>query len=210
MQTRIPVQERFRKSWNEAQVIVTHEDIAEYENSKKQICVPHTETKNSSESQIKSRLNTNDMDNEHTRKEILQKRLMDLQNSLLQFRMVEQRLQIPKKQCGNACAEDSNFSPRSVMSTASSENFNWIIPSYSVSKSLPSSPVGGTLPNTTFSPTVPTSPHGHFSFIPENLRFLEESEYLSEAHEIDNGFRQTQGCFDLPQGKFSVRKLLSI
>ena len=201
MQTRIPVHEPFRKSWNEAQVIVTQKDIAEYENSKKQTCVPQTEAKNTSESQIKNRLNTNDMGDSDTSTEMLQRKFMDIQNLLLHSRMEEQRLQTPKTQCGYA--EDSKLSPRSVMPTANSENFDRTIPNYSMSRSLPSSPVCGDLPITTLSPKMPSSPHGHFSFIPETVQFLEYLEQLQENDEVENGFRHSQGC--LPQGKFSVK-----
>ena len=210
MQTCIPIHEPFRKAWNEPQIIVTQEDIVEYEKS--QNCVSQTGTNNTSESQVKSRLNSNGLDNDPTRKEIVQRRLMDLQNSLLRSRMVEQRLQTPKKECGNACADDSGLSSRLLVSTANSENFDRVIPNYSMSRSrsLPASPVCGELPNTTLSPKIPCSPHGHFSFIPETLRFLEDLEQLQEADDVDNGVRQSQGCFAIPQGKFAVGKLLSV
>ena len=197
MHTGIQIQEPFKRTWNEPQIIVTQEDIAEYENSKKQTCVPQIETKNTSESKIKNRLNTNDMDDSDNSTEMLQRKFMDIQNLLLHSRMEEQRLKTPNTQCGYA--EDSKLSSRSVMSTANSEHLDRTIQNYSVSRSLPSSPVCGDLPNTMLSPKMPSSPHGHFSFIPETLRFLEQ---LSENDEVDNGLRQSQGCFILSQGKF--------
>ena len=187
MHTGIRIQEPFRNSWNEPQIIVTQEDIVEYENAKIQTGVPQMESNNTCESQIKCRSNTIDMDNDHTRTEMFQNKLMDIQKSLLQSRMVEQQLQTPKKQCDNAYAEDSELSSRSVMSTAN----------YLVSPSLPSSPTCGTLPNTTFSPKVPSSPQGYLGFIPESFRFLEQ---LSENDEVDNGLRQSQRCFSISQG----------
>ena len=201
MHTGIRIQEPFRKSWNEPQIIVTQEDIAEYENSKKQTCVPQTETKNTSESHIKNRLNTNNMDDSDTSTEMLQRKFMDIQNLLLYSRMEEQQLQTPKTQCDYA--EDSKLSSRSVMPTVNSELFDRTIPNYSMSRSLPSSPVCGDLPNTALSPKIPSSPHGRFSFIPETFQFLEYLEQLQENDEVDNGFRHSQGC--LPQGKFSVK-----
>ena len=178
MQTCIPIHEPFRKAWKEPQIIVTQEDLVEYEKS--QTCVSQTETNNTSESQVKSRLNSNGLDNDPTRKEIVQRRLMDLQNSLLRSRMVEQRLQTPKKERGNACADDSGLSSRLLVSN--SEHFDRV-PNYSMSRSrsLPASPVSGALPNTPLPPEIPCSPHGHFSFIPETLRFHEDLEQLQEA-----------------------------
>ena len=201
MHTGIQIQEPFRKSWNEPQIIVTQKDVAEYENSKKQTCVPQTETKNTSDSQIKSRLNTNDMDDSDTSTEMLQRKFMDIQNLLLHSRIEEQRFLTQKTPCGYA--DDSKLSSRSVMPTVNSEHFDRTIPNYSMSRSLPSSPVCGDLPNTTLSPKIPSSLNGHFSFIPETFQFLEYLEQLQENDEVDNGFRHSQGC--LPQGTFAAK-----
>ena len=206
MHPEIPIQEPFKKSWSEPQVIVTSEDIINYENSQKQNCTQQRETINARRSELQSIASTwtgeqNDDCREST--EILQKRLMDLRNSLLQSQIVMQQLQTPNKQCDNT--HDSCLVFRSDVSLTNSQDCDWInrmIPEHSISRSLPSSPLIGELPNMTSSPTIPSTPDRHFNFIPERLRLLEESRQLSESDELDNGFLLSQEYCNLPQGKF--------
>ena len=198
MHPEIPIQEPFKKSWSEPQVIVTCEDIINYENSQKQKCALQREATNTAESQ-----NTEDTDDCRTTTEILQNRLLELRNSLLQSQIVKQQLQTPKKQCDKT--HDSCLVLGSDVSNANPNVFDRIIQQHSMSRSLPSSPLIGEIPNMTSSPTIPTTPERHFNFIPERLRFLEETRQISSlSDEIDNGFRLSQGYCSPQQGKKDV------
>ena len=209
MHPEIPIQEPFKKSWSEPQVIVTSEDIINYENSQKQNCTQQRETMNARQSELQSMATKcasehNDDCREST--EILQKRLMNLRNSLLQSQIVKQKLQTPNKQCDKT--HDSCLVFRSNVSLTNSQDcdrINRMIPEHPISRSLPSSPLIGEIPNMTLSPTIPTTPDRHFNFVPERLRLLEESRQLTENDEVDNGLRLSQGYCSSPQGKFEPR-----
>ena len=162
MHPEIPIQEPFKKSWNEPQIIVTREDIIDYENSQTQKCALQREATNTAEFQI-----TEDTNDCRTSTEMLQKRLMDLRNSLLQSHIVKQQLKTPKKHCENTY--DSCLVLRSDDSTTNIQDCERVIPQHSLSISSPSSPMIGEIPNMTSSPTIPTTPERHCNFVPEKL-----------------------------------------
>ena len=206
MHPEIPIEEPFTKSWKEPQIFITREDIIDYENSQKQNCTQQRETINARQSELQSIASTwNSEHNDDCREstEVLQKRLMDLRNSLLQSQIVKQQLHKQNKQCDNT--HDSCLVFRSDVSLTNSQDCDWnnqMIPEHSISRSLPSSPLIGEIPNMTSSPTIPTTPERQFNFLPERLRLLEESRQLSESDEPDNDFRLSPGYCSSPQGKF--------
>ena len=105
MQPEIPVQEPFKKTWSEPQIVITREDIIDYENSQKVNPIQQSDIKNTAKSQelgpeSEPSKPSNSFDC-RTTPQTLTDRLMDLQNSLLQSHIVRQQLHTPKKYCKN-------------------------------------------------------------------------------------------------------------
>ena len=224
MQPQIQIQEPFKKSWSVPRIIVTREDVMNYETSQKQKCTQQWENINARKSKIQSMM-TNEQNEECLMStEMLQDRLMDLQNTLLQSQIVRRQLQTPKKYFDNT--HDSNLIFRSDVSNTNSQVYDRISPLFSMSMSdvsttsskfcdrisqqhsmsgsLPSSPLTGEIPTMMSSPTIPSNPERHFNFVPERLRFREETRHLTESDEVDNGFRLYQGSCYSPQGKIAT------
>ena len=199
MQPEIQIQEPFKKSWNEPQIIITREDIIDYENSQKQYCARQREAINTRESEVTSKSIIEHTGDCRSSTEMLQNRLMDLRNLLFQSQIGNQKLQTPKKHCN--IPHGSNLVVRSDVSTTNSQVCDRIIPHYSMPRSLPSSPLTGEISNMTSSPTIPTTPERHFNFVPERSQFLEETRRLLESDEVDNGFRLSREFHNSPRGK---------
>ena len=224
MQPQIQIQEPFKKSWSEPQIIVTREDIRNYENTQTQTYVPQMNVIDDAQSQTQCMSTKEETGDCRTSTEMLQERLVDLQNSLLQAQIVKQQLRTPRKHCGStndSCSslisgvsttksklcgriiQQHSMSMSDVLTT-SSQVCDRIIPQHSMSRSLPSSPLFGEIPNIRSSPTIPSNPEKHFNFVPERLQFLEETRRLLETDEVDNGFRLSQGFCYSPQSKIAI------
>ena len=221
MQPQIQIQEPFRKSWSEPQIIVTRDDLRNYENTQTQTYAPQMNVIDDVQSQTQSMSTKEETGDCRTSTEMLQDRLMDLQNSLLQATIVKQQLRTPNKHCDNindSCSSlisgvsttkskmcdriiQQHSMSRSEVSTTNSRVCDRIIPQHSMSRSLPSSPLLGEIPNMTSSPTIATTLERHFNFVPERLRFLDETRQRTESDEVDNGFRLSQGFCYSPQSK---------
>ena len=201
-----------------------------YETSQKQKCTQQRENINARKSKIQSMMTNEQNDDCLKSTEMLQDRLMDLQNTIIQSQIVRHQLQTPKKHCDNTHdpylifgSDVSNtnsqvydrISPllsmsRSDISATSSKFCDRIGQQHSMSRSLPSSPLTGEIPNMTPSPTIPSNPERHFNFVPERIKFLEETRHLTESDEVDNGFRLYQGSCYSPQGKIATNYLLKL
>ena len=201
MQPEIPVYKPFKKTWSEPQIVITLEDIIEYEKSQKVNPIQQSDIENTAKSQElgaesePSKL-TNSFDC-RTTPETLTDRLMDLQNSLLQSHIVREQLHTPQKCCNNL--------GDSTVSNTLCQDSDWIIPQHSLPRAMPSSPLIGAIPHVTLSQTIAsTSQERFFSFPPDRLRNLEETRHFSESDEVDNGFRLPQRCCNSPLGKKTV------
>ena len=204
MQPQIQIQEPFKKTWSEPQIIVTREDILNYENSLEDKCAHHREIIDSSKSEANQMSPIRQDYNRHIAKETLKDRLLELRNSLLQSQLVQRQLFTPTKQFDRTYnTDDSDSAFRPSVSPAYSPKCNQNTTQQSMSRSLPPSPVCGESPIMMSSPKLLSATDRHFSFVPEILRFLEESQELPKSDEVDNGFRLTQGYVNSPQGKTS-------
>ena len=225
MQPQIQIQEPFKKSWSEPQIIVTREDIMNYEKTQTQTFAPQMKGIDNAQSQTKNMLTNEQTGDSPTSTEMFHDQLMDLRNTLLQAQTVKQQLRTPKRNLHNtndsACSGlisgvsarqsklcDGTIKQHSMsksdVSTRNSQVCDRVIPEHSMSRSLPSSPLIGEIPNMTSSPTIPSTTERHFNFVPERLLFLEETRQLLESDEVDNGFRLPQGYSYSPQGKIAV------
>ena len=202
MQPEIPVHKPFKKTWSEPQIVITLEDIIEYENSQKVNPILQSDIENTAKSQeLGPESEHSKPTAEHpgdcrTTPETRATRLMDLQNSLLQSHIVRQQLHTPKKYC-------NNLSDSTVSNTLCQDS-DWIIPQHSLPRAIPSSLLIGAIPQVTLSQTIAASQEKFFSFPPDRLRHLEETHHFSESDEVDNGFRLPQRCCNSPPGKKTV------
>ena len=102
-------------------MIVTREDILKYENSLEEKCAQQKEIPGNSNSEMN---NLSDawqaIDNQTKTERIIQDRLMDLRNSLLQSQLVQHQLLTPTKQCD--ITHDSDLDLRSFVSCTQSWN----------------------------------------------------------------------------------------
>ena len=203
MQPQIQIQEPFKKRWSEPQIIVTQDDILNYEKSLEDKCAHHREIIDSSKSEANQMSPIRQDHNSHIATETLKNRLLELRNSLLQSQLVQRQLFTPTKQFDRTYnTNDSDLAFRPSVSSAYSPKCNQNT-QHSMSRSLPPSPVCGESPIMMPSPKLLSVTDRHFSSVSERLRFLEESRELPESDEVDNGFRLTQGYFNSPQGKTS-------
>ena len=204
MQPQLQIQEPFKKSWSEPQIIVTREDITNYETSFEDKCTRQTENYDNSKSEADQISPIRQDHNRHIATETLKNRLLELRNSLLQSQLVQRQLFTPTKQFDRTYnTNDSDLAFRPSVSSAYSPKCNQNTSQHSMSRSLRPSPSCGESPIMMSSPKLLSATDRHFSFVPEMLRFLEESRELPESDEVDNGFRLTQGYFNSPQGKTS-------
>ena len=191
MQPEIPGHEPFKKIWREPQIVITREDIIDYEHSQKANQVQRSDVeKNKTKDECR------------TTPESLTDRLMDLRNSLLESHIVRQQLQTPKKYCNNT--KDSDLVVQSNVSNTLSQDSDWAIPQYSMSKSVPSFPLIGAMPHMGVLPKIPSSQERCLSFLPDRLRLLEETRYVPETDEGDNSFWLSHRCCNSPRGKTVV------
>ena len=224
MQPHIKIQEPFKKSWSEPQIIVTREDIMNYENTQTQTFAPQMKGIDNAQSQTQNMLTKEQIGDRPTSTEMLKDRLMELRNSLLQSQSVKQQLRTPNKHCeksNDPCSglisgvstTKSKLCDRIIqqhsmsssdVSTLNSQVCDRIIPEHTMARSLPSLPLIGEIPNMTSSPTIPSTQERHFNFVPERLRFLGETQQFLESDEVDNGFWLPQGYCYSPQGKIAV------
>ena len=98
MQPHIQNQEPFKKTWSEPQIIVTREDILNYENSLEDKCAHYREIIDSSKSEANQMSPIRQDHNSHIATETLKDRLLELRNSLLQSQLVQRQLFTPTKQ----------------------------------------------------------------------------------------------------------------
>ena len=224
MQPQIQIQEPSKKSWSEPQIIVTREDIMNYENTQTQTFAPQMKGIDNTQSQTQNMLTKEQTGDSPTSTEMFHDQLMDLRNTLLQAQIVKQQLRTPKRNFHNtidSCSglisgvseRQSKLCDRIIqqhsmsssdVSTLNSQVCDRIIPEHSMSRSLPSSPLIGEIPNMTSSPTIPSTPQKYFNFVPERLRFLGETQQFLESDEVDNGFWLPQGYCYSPQGRIAV------
>ena len=186
----IKVQEPFKKTWSDPQIIISRDDIIEYEKSQSTNKERQTDAVNvvhDDKLQETTCISQNSNIVAAPTNE-LEERLHELRNSLLQAEFIKRQL-TPRK-CINI-EIDSGI--RSDVSSISSQDSDWMIPELSRSRSLPSSPVIGSMSHMTSSPRIPTNQERYFSFLPERLRDLEsmllspEYRLRTENDEIDNG-----------------------
>ena len=173
MTSHIQIHEPFKKTWSEPQIIVSREDEIEYEN-------------NRLASKKTQEIQSDKLSDSDAQKEVC-KRLEELRNSLLHSEFLKQQLCTPKK-CDNVLLERTRVAN---VSHSPSQDSDWMIPEIAKSRSLPSSPVLGSV-SPVQSPSKIHSMHKRcFSFLPENIREIQESRRSPERDEVDNGSLQT-------------------
>ena len=210
MQPQIQIQEPFKKTWSEPQIIVTQDDILNYENT---LIGEKGILQGENADNLKSEANTlsdvrQDGDYEAQKETLIQDRLIDLRNSLLQSQIVNGQFHTPKKHCVNTQhTRDSDLDFQSSTPSAYSLNSNRNVSHQPVSRSLPVSPVCGESPKMTSLPRAPYNRETHFSFIPERLRILEDFRNILENDEVDYGVRPSQGYCNSPQGRVACSYL---
>lgn len=194
MKPDIQIHEPYRKTWSEPQIIVSRDDIVEYEKSRA-----------SNRSQKHGTEELADCSPKKTDSEIfresqlsqLAERLQELRNSHLQSELVKRQLSTPKK-CDNM---ESRATLQSNVSGTPSQESDWMIPELARSRSLPSSPVLGSASPVQSPTRLHSVTERCFSFLPERLRQLEQTRLLPESDEVDNGSRLPQRCCKSPHGK---------
>ena len=180
MKTEIHVHESVKKTWSEPQIVITRGDIISHENSQKANRERQINIENAARSQEPSQTTAEHSFDCRISSETLTKRLIDLRNSLLQSHIVRQQLQTPKKCVYGNNTSDSVSVTQSTVSNTLGQDFDWTIPQHSMSRSMPSSPLIGTIPHMTISPTILSNQESCFSFLPDRLRLLEETRHLPE------------------------------
>ena len=173
MTSHIQIHEPFQKTWSEPQIIVSREDEIEYEN-------------NRLASKKTQEIQSDKLSDSDAQKEVC-KRLEEFRNSLLHSEFLKQQLCTPKK-CDNVLLDRTRVAN---VSHSPSQDSDWMIPEIAKSRSLPSSPVLGSV-SPVQSPSKIHSMHKRcFSFLPENIREIQESRRSPERDEVDNGSLQT-------------------
>ena len=114
---------------------------------------------------------------------------------------MRQQLQTPKKCIYSNNTSDSVSVTQSTVSNTLDQDSDWTIPQHSISRSMPSSPLMGTIPHITISPTILSNQESCLSFLPDRLRLLEETRHLPENDEVDYGFRLLERYCNSSLGK---------
>lgn len=168
MESKIQIHDPFKKTWSEPQIIISREDEIEYEKSlaKDQSQSRHSDNLSESETQT-----------------LVENRLEELRNALRQSEFIKMQMCTPKK-CDNILNR-TNLPPSN--SNTPSQGSDWMIPEWSKSRSLPSSPMLGSV-SPVHSPTRISSIQQTCFNFPHTLRQIQENE----RDEIDSGYRLPQ------------------
>ena len=171
MKSQIQIHEPFKKTWSEPQIIISREDEIEYEKTmaSKHACEMHSD-------------NLNNLSDSEAQKEV-HKRLEELRNSLLHSEFIKQQMSTPQK-CDNIYVDRTRISN---VSHSPSQDSDWMIPERSKSRSLPSSPVLRSVSPVQSPSNIHTMHKRSFSFLPENVRDIQESRQSPERDEVDTG-----------------------
>ena len=201
MKPEINIQEPFKKTWNEPQIIISRDDIIEYEksqlNQERLIdaeSTTHRDKLQTTVQQYSSSVptSTNEM----------AERLQGLRSLMLQAEFIKRQL-TPRK-CDNT---DSGTDIRSKVSSISDQDSDWLIPELSRSRSLPTSPLIDSVSHITSSPRISSNQERYFSFCPDRLRDLEavrlspDEKRWTENDEADHGCRMPHRLYKPHFGK---------